>query len=181
MSSGSFPVRWSAKPVLFVSLVILLGSVILTGCGGSGSSEPSTQTVQGSGYRFDAPAGWLVTHEKGQSSAASGNVNLIEVRTFTLARPYEDARFRVAARELDGVIARIAAQLDGQVTSRRTVRVDGRRSRSYVIRYDGKTQEITFVLRGRQEHQLLCRRLASGDDRACKGLLSTFALSGSAT
>jgi hypothetical protein len=180
MSSGSFPVRWSAKPSLPVFLAILAGCVILTGCGGGGSSEPSTQTVQGAGYRFEAPPGWLVTHGKDLSAATSGAVNRVEVRTFRLARPYEDARFRLAARELDSVIARIAAQLEGQVTSRRTVKVDGRRSRSYVISYDGKTQEITFVLRGRQEHQLLCRRPANGDDAPCQGLLSSFVLSGSA-
>jgi hypothetical protein len=106
-------------------------------------------------------------------------VNRLEVRTFKLTRPYDDARFRNAARELDSVISRLAAQLEGQVTSRRTVRVDGRRSRSYVISYDGKTQEITFVLRDRQEHQLLCRRMANGDDAPCEGLLSSFVLSSS--
>lgn len=170
--------HWSAKPFLFVPVAIL-GAVILAGCGGGGTSEPSTQTVQGTGFRFDAPPGWLVTHGKDLSAATSGAVNRIEVRTFKLSRPYEASRFRAASRELDSVIARIASQLEGHVTSRRTVRVDGRRSRSYVISYDGKTQEITFVLRGRQEHQLLCRRLANGDDAPCKGLLSSFALSGS--
>jgi hypothetical protein len=45
-----------------------------------------------------------------------------------------------------------------------------------VIAYDNKTQQITFVLRGRQEHQLLCRRPASGDDGACRGLLASFVL-----
>src|SRR4051794_2802954 len=163
----SFPVRWSAKPFLFVLPAILAGCVVLAGCGGSGPSEPSTQTVQGTGYRFEAPVGWLVTHGPNLSAAVSGGVNRLEVRTFRLTRPYDDARFRIAARELDSVISRIASQLEGHVTSRRTVRVDGRRSRAYTIRYDGKTQEITFVLRGRQEHQLLCRRMANGDDAPC--------------
>jgi hypothetical protein len=179
MSNGSFPVRWSAKPFLLVPLAILAGTLILTGCGGGGSSEPSTQTVQGAGYRFEAPEGWLIIHGKDLAAASSGAVNRLEVRTFKLTRPYDDARFRIAARELDSVISRLAAQLEGQVTSRRTVRVDGRRSRSYVISYDGKTQEITFVLRDRQEHQLLCRRMANGDDAPCEGLLSSFVLSSS--
>jgi hypothetical protein len=180
MTSRSFPLRWSAKPFLLVPVAILAGCVILTGCGGGGSSEPLTQTVHGTGFRFAAPPGWRVTHGKDLSAATSGNVNRIEVRTFKLSRPYEDAHFRAATRELDSVIARLAAQLEGKVTSRRTIRVDGHRSRSYVIGYDGKTQEITFVLRGRQEHQLLCRRLASGDDAPCEGLLASFVLSGSA-
>jgi len=56
------------------------------------------------------------------------------------------------------------------------VAVAGRRVRSYVIVYDDKTQEITFVLEGRQEHQLLCRRLTDEADDACRGLLESFAL-----
>src|SRR5262245_46584807 len=127
----SFPVRFGAKPVVLVSLLIL------SGCGGGGANEPSTQTVQGAGYRFEAPAGWTVTHARDTAAAVSGDVNRVEVRTFELVRPYEARRFAAATRELDSVISRIAAQLHGQVTSRRTLVVDGRRSRSYVIAYDG--------------------------------------------
>jgi hypothetical protein len=166
----SFPVRFGAKPVVLVSLLIL------SGCGGGGASESSTQTVQGAGYRFEAPAGWTVTHARDLAAAASGGVNLVEVRTFELERPYDAKRFAAATRELDSVISRLAAQLRGQVTNRRTVVVDGRRSRSYVISYDGKTQQITFVLVGRQEHQLLCRRSADGNDAPCADLLASFVL-----
>ena len=163
--------RWAAKPVLVVSVLILAG------CGGGGAREPSTQTVQGAGFRFEAPAGWTVTHEQGTTAAASGAIDRVEVRTFRLVRPYEASRFAAASRELDGVISRIAAQLAGQVTSRQTVEVDGRKARSYTIAYDGKTQQITFVLQGRAEHQLLCRRLEQSDDAACRSLLASFALS----
>jgi hypothetical protein len=174
MSSGSFPVCRRAKPVSLVVLLVLAG--ILAGCGGGGKPEPSTQIVNGAGYAFAAPAGWTVTRSKGSSAAANGDVDRVEVLTFRLVRPYVASRFRAAARELDSVIARIAAQLDGHVTQRRTIRVAGRKVRSYVIAYDGKTQEITFVLDGRQEHQLLCRRLATGGDEACRSLLSSFTL-----
>jgi hypothetical protein len=163
-------VRWAAKPVVVVSVLILAG------CGGGGASEPSTQTVQGAGFRFEAPAGWTVTHEPDTAAAASGTVDRVEVRTFQLVRPYDASRFAAAARELDGVISRIASQLHGKVTSRATVEVDGRKARSYTIAYDGKTQQITFVLQGRSEHQLLCRRLETGDDEPCRGLLASFAL-----
>src|SRR3954467_13471987 len=146
----SFPLRWSAKRVLLAFVLILAG------CGGGAVDEPTAQTVHGAGYRFDAPAGWTVTHAKDNSAAASGQVDRVEVRTFRLVRPYEVSRFEAAARELDSVIAGIAGQLEGKVTARARVRVAGRRARSYVIAYDGKTQQITFALGGRQEHQLLC-------------------------
>jgi hypothetical protein len=156
---------------------LLLVLVILAGCGGSGKSNLQTQTVKGVGYRFEAPAGWTVTHADGTVAAASGAVDRVEVRTFKLARPYRPQLFQTAVRELDSVIARIAQQLTGHVTSRRTVRVAGRQARSYSIAYDeDKTQEITFVLQGRKEHQLLCRRLADTADDACQNLLESFAL-----
>jgi hypothetical protein len=133
--------------------------------------------VRGSGYAFDAPVGWTVTRAKNVSAAASGKVDRVEVRTFRLVRPYETRRFRAAAHELDSVIARIAAQLEGRVTSRRTMVVAGRKARSYTIDYGGdRTQQITFVLKGRQEHQLLCRRLAGAGDAPCRRLLESFTL-----
>jgi hypothetical protein len=166
----SFPLRVGAKPAFLVLVLILAG------CGGGGTTQPSTQTVQGQGYRFEAPVGWAVTRKPGESAAASGKVNRVEVRTFELVRPYDVRRFHAATRELDSVISRLASQLNGRVTSRRTVMVGGRKSRSYRIDYGDKTQQITFVLKGRQEHQLLCRRLESGDDEPCQGLLSSFVL-----
>jgi len=169
----SFPVRWSAKLGL-VALPIL--AVILASCGGGGSSEPSTQTVQGAGYRFEAPALWKVTHTRTGAAAESGKVRLIQVTTFKLVRPYDARRFGEAKRELDTVISKIAAQLGGHVTSRRTVFVDGRRARSYAIAYKDKIQQITFVLRGRSEHQLICRRPAGDGDETCTALLKSFVL-----
>jgi hypothetical protein len=170
----SFPLSWSAKPVLVAV------AVILSGCGGGGTTEPPAQTVQATGYRFEAPAGWKVSREQGSAAAASGKVDRIEVRTFRLARPYQPARFRAATRELDSVISQIATQLEGQVTRRRTLDVAGRKARSYVITYGDperrKTQEITFVLVGRQEHQLSCRREVGADEEPCEALLESFTL-----
>ena len=170
--ASSFPFRWSAK------LALVLALPLLAGCGGGGAkSEATTQTVQGGGYWFEAPLGWKVTRSQTESAAASGAVDRVEVRTFRLVRRYDPSRFRAATRELDAVIARIASQLAGRVTARRTLRVDGRKVRSYVIAYDDdKLQEITFVLAGRKEHQLLCRRLENAAHEPCRALLESFTL-----
>src|SRR5262245_43264771 len=166
----SFPLRWCAKPAFLVLVLILAG------CGGGGTTEPSTQTVQGAGYRFEAPTGWEVKQMPDGVAAASGPGDRVEVRTFKLVRPYVVSRFAAAVRELDNAITRLAAQQNARVTSRRTARVAGRKVRSYRIAYDDKVEEITWLLVGRQEHQLLCRRRENGDDQPCRQLLDTFGL-----
>ncbi len=53
----------------------------------------------------------------------------------------------------------------------------GRRARSYRVDYGaGKTQQIAFVLVGRIEYELLCRRKTTEPEDACKQLFSSFAL-----
>lgn len=121
---------------------------------------------------FNAPEGWTVT----DSAAASGPVRLVEVRVFRLVREYDPARRLAAARELDGAAARLAAQLRGTVASRRWLVVGGLDARSYTIAYAGKSSQITFVLDGRREYELLCRRPAGADDGPCVELLRSFAL-----
>jgi len=115
---------------------------------------------------------------KGPSVAAvDGDVNRIEVVRFTLEKPYKPALFAAASRELDGVASRLATQLQGKVTSSSTSEVGGRKARTYTIDYGtGKTQEITFVLEGDNEFQLLCRRDANASNDPCAQLVSTFAL-----
>ena len=70
----------------------------------------------------------------------------------------------------------LAAQQKGRVRSRAPLAVAGLDARTYAIDYDGKTEEITFVLRGSDEYQLLCRRSAGGVDEACRKLVSSFRL-----
>ena len=52
---------------------------------------------------------------------------------------------------------------------------DGVRSHSYTVTVGDHVDEYTFVLRGRREYQLLCRRKASHGDDACRQLLTSFA------
>ena len=133
--------------------------------------------MKGDGFSYVAPATWTIVRNGSSVAAEDGDVNRIEVVRFTLEKPFRPALFAAAARELDGVAARLAAQLAGKVSSSSTTDVGGRKARSYTIDYgSGKTQEITFVLEGQNEFQLLCRRDASASNNACAQLFSTFAL-----
>jgi hypothetical protein len=148
----------------------LLAVVILAGCGGGGGGK--TQVVRGDGFTFEAPADWKV---KG-TAATDGNVDRLEVLTFKLVKRYRPQLFTLAAKELDNIAAQLAAQLHGKVTSRETTTAAGGNARSYRIEYDGKTTQVTFVLDGRREYQLLCRRKSDASDRVCKRLVRTFRL-----
>jgi hypothetical protein len=149
--------------------------LILAGCGGSTSVK--TQTVTGAGFRFEAPAGWNVVRKGESVAAVNGDVNRVEVHRFTLEKPYRPALFAAAANELNGVVNRLAGQLAGTVASQSTSEVGGRKARSYTIEYGpGKSQQIAFVLEGRKEFQLLCRRADSASNDPCAQLFSTFAL-----
>jgi hypothetical protein len=147
---------------------LLAVALILAGCGGAGSTN--WQQVRGEGFRYNAPADWLVAG----TAASKGPVNRVEVVVFRLLRPYEPARRAAAARELDRVADGIAKQLKAAVSSRRSLQVAGLDARSYAVDFDGKIETITVVLHDRREYQLLCRRLQSGDDAPCAELLQSF-------
>jgi hypothetical protein len=133
--------------------------------------------VKGDGFSFTAPAGWTIEHQRNSLAATSGSVLRLEVLSFTLEKPYRTALFAAAARELDSVAGRVATQLKGKVASSTTVHVAGRKARSYRIEYGpGKVEEIAFVLKGRSEYELLCRRPASSSDTSCADLFASFAL-----
>jgi hypothetical protein len=148
---------------------------ILTGCGGSPSSD--VQTVHGDGFHFEAPAGWSLVRKTGSATASDGKVNLLQAQRFTLEKAYRPAIFAKAARELDGVAAKIAVQAHGRLETRATRQIDGRKTRYYRIVYgQGKTEEIAFVLVDRNEYQLLCRRASSSPDTNCAQLFDSFAV-----
>jgi hypothetical protein len=163
------PLRSCGKPFALLALVILAG------CGGEAKS--TVQTVTGRGFAFEAPAGWVVSRERGLTAASSGDVDRVEVRIFPLAKRYHPVRFDAVTGELDTIAARLARQLSGRLVARETVQVAGLDARSYRIDYRDRTQELTFVLVGRREYQLLCRRPA-GDEpgEACELLVASFTL-----
>lgn len=134
------------------------------------------QIVQGNGFQFDAPAGWTVTHS-GQTVSASDGVDLTRVSTFMLLKPYRHALLAGATRELDGDVSKLAAALKGKVTARATTEVAGHDARMSTIKYGGQAQQITFVLDGSREYELLCRIEAKSSPVPCQRLVSTFELS----
>jgi hypothetical protein len=146
--------------------------LILAGCGG-GSGGNGAQIVRGKGFRFEAPDGWQVK----SAAATNGSVDRVEVMTFRLVKPYRPELFEAATAELDRVAVRLADELHGRVAGRSTVTAAGGKARSYRIDYGSKTTEVvTFVLSGRREYQLLCRRPSDGDDAACRLLVRSFRL-----
>ena len=147
---------------------MLVLALILAGCGGSGNSN--WQQVHGSDFRFRAPADWAVAG----TSASNGPIDRVQVHEFRLVHPYVHVKRAAANKELDSVADRLAQQLKGKVTSRRTLEVNGLDARGYEIDHKGLTEEFTFVLRGKKEYELLCRRAAGGDDAACRELVTSF-------
>jgi hypothetical protein len=94
------------------------------------------------------------------------------VRTFTLVKRYDPARFGAAAKELDGIAAKLATAAGTTLAEKQTTTVGGERIRAYRF---GSTR-IGFFLSGRREYQLLCRLAPDGADRdgACALLFASF-------
>jgi hypothetical protein len=134
-------------------------------------------TVQGDGYRFNAPGGWTVTRT-GTSVASAHGSETVSVTTFRLTRPYRAKLWKQAVTELDGVSAKLAAELHGTVVASRTVKVGATTARQYELAFtksgERLVEQITFVLRGRREYELLCRHKAGKDEPACAQLLVSF-------
>jgi hypothetical protein len=150
---------------------LLLAVLILAGCGGSPRAQ--SQLVQGRGFSFNAPAGWKVT-VKGTTAAASHGSELLQVTAFPLVRSYDDTLFDKVKRELDARMKTVAEQAKGTITGSRTVTAGGGRAHSYRLTAGDDMLEYTFVLRGKREFELLCRRPSDADDAACKELLASF-------
>jgi hypothetical protein len=162
--------------VLRYKQALLLGTVILAGCGGSGAAKTQSdwQTVARPGFSFSAPAGWKVERAPRRVSVTSGS-ELVQVSTFPLLKPYDEKLFGRVAVELRSRMQDIARQTGGKVTGERTVTTDGVRSHSYDITDGNRVDEYTFVLNDMHEHLLLCRRSSTEDSGFCAQLITSFA------
>jgi hypothetical protein len=151
---------------------LLVAATIFAGCGGSGAGEQA-QTINGRGFRFDAPAGWTV-QRSGRLVSVAKDGELVQVATFSLLKPYNPALFDRVERELHMRMQEIAAQTGGSVSASSTVTAGGIRSHSYEVTAGDRVDQYTFVLRGKREYQLLCRRARSSGGDACDRLVKSF-------
>jgi hypothetical protein len=154
-----------------LALVVCL---ILAGCGGSSEQVKPPTRVVGPGFSFRAPSGWDVQRTDGPVGATQDS-ELVQVASFRLLKPYRNELFDRVQRELSTRMGQLAHQTGGRVSAPRTVTTDGVRAHSYTVTVGDHVDEYTFVLRGRREYQLLCRRKASHGDVACRQLLTSFA------
>ena len=182
MALCTFPSAGPGKQALAATLSLLALAPALAGCGSGGGSRTSAsdlRRVEGDGYSFDAPAAWQVVRRQGTLEARGPEgVELVRVTVFPLARPFRPALWDQAVAALDRSADGLAAQLDGRIHERATVTVGAGRARRYVIRFDHDgtdvAEEFTFLLDGRREYQLVCRREAARQLAACGRLASSF-------
>jgi hypothetical protein len=166
------------KQTLLWAALILAGFCV-AGCGGSNTAARGGdwQTVGGRGFRFEAPSGWKV-ERAARRVTATHDSELVQVATFPLLKPYDARLFTRVAVELRSRMREIAGQTQGRLSGERTVTADGVRSHAYDVTVGDHVDEYTFLLNGKREYLLLCRR-RSGDrvgDRAaaCSRLVTSF-------
>ena len=106
------------------------------------------------------------------SAARAGN--LVRVATFSLQKEYSPGLFDRVDRELRLRMRQIAAQTGGTVSGSSTVTAGGIRSHSYQVTTGDHIDEYTFVLQGKREYQLLCRRSKSAGAAVCDQLVRSF-------
>ena len=104
---------------------------------------------------------------------------LASVTVLPLRKRYKPALFARVVGELDRRSAALAAELGGKVIARRSIVVAGIRSRQYDLAHEqsglGLVDQITYVLRGKSEYYLFCRRPAKeGGSPACPLLTSSL-------
>jgi hypothetical protein len=175
MLAGSFrlvtarliPLRFRPKQPVLVLVCILAG------CGGSSAPKEPAARVAGPGFAFQAPARWKVQRSAGRVAATSDS-ELVQVATFPLQKRYTPALFEKVSKELTLRMQQLASQTGGTVSGRSTVTAGGIRSHRYRVEIGNHVDEYTFVLRGKREYQLLCRRKSSHDDDVCSRLIRSF-------
>jgi hypothetical protein len=164
-----------------LSASVSLAALGLPACGGSTAAESQShwQTVAGTGFTFQAPAGWKVEHAKNRVTAIQGtdlqSAELVQVATFPLMKTYDEKLFGRVATELRSRMLDIAHQTGGKLSGQRTVTADGVRSHAYDVTAGTQVDEYTFVLSGKREYLLLCRRTSSDGSAFCAQLVKSFA------
>jgi hypothetical protein len=148
-------------------------AIIVSACGSS--AKPQPQIVAGTGFRFAAPAGWTVQKGLTTVTAAKGD-QFVRVLVFPVAKAYTPKLFALLGAELKVRMTALAKQTGGTVEGTGVATADGIKSHVWRVKTDGSLDEYTFVLRGRREYQLLCRRSTGGDNAACVQLVTTFRL-----
>ncbi len=86
------------------------------------------KVVQGTGYRFSAPADWAVVRS-GREVQASQGLQLVSVTRYPLLRAYRPALWERVVPELDRAATQLAQQQKGEVAQSRTVTVAARHAR----------------------------------------------------
>jgi hypothetical protein len=99
----------------------------------------------------------------------------VQVATFPLQKTYDEKLFGRVATELRSRMQDIAHQTGGKLSGGRTVTADGVPSHAYDVTTGAVTDEYAFVLSGKREYLLLCRRTSPDDPGFCSQLVTSFA------
>ena len=138
--------------------------------------------MDGTGFRFEAPAGWTIVRSGRQVQAAEGgkSLALVSVSRFPLLHRATGELDPKEVKELDEVADGVADQQNGRVVVEETLDVAGRQARRYDVSYRARgkqlVERLVFVLRDRTEYLLLCRYEQGGDTAPCDQLVKTFTL-----
>ena len=155
--------------------------MLAAGCGGEQKEAPP-QVVRGSGYTFEAPAGWTIVRggRKIEASEGGKSLALVSVSRFPLIRTAEEKLSAKVVKELDRLVTGLAAQQHGSIVSSETTEIAGRQARRYEFEYEVRgeplVERIVFVFRGKTEYFLLCRYEQGGDTQPCDRLIRSFTL-----
>ncbi len=109
-------------------------------------------------------------------TTATSDSQLVQVADFPLAHPYTPALFTKVESELATRMAQVAKASGGTLAGHEVVTAGGTRSHAYQVKVGDHTDQYVFVLRGKREYQLLCRRKTSSKETFCEQLISSFAV-----
>jgi hypothetical protein len=153
---------------------VIVAGFGLAGCGsGATRAQDQWQAVRGAGFSFEAPAGWKVERARRRVSVTHGSA-LVQVSTFPLLKPYEERLFGRVAIELRSRMQDIARETGGRLGAEQTITADGVRSHAYDVTAGSRVDRYTFVLSGKREYQLLCRRTSADGVPYCTQLVTSF-------